>query len=671
MSITPHLIPPPLSATLKKTDLLTILACTGNLGNAEPSPQDLAAWIPSHGKCNGVTPLVPPNNAGPTTTTTIEHDDTFDLIVVGMQESTWSGTSNRQVTFDSERDADGGGGDDDDDDDVRTPENAAAAHANGVSPASQRDLSSLSKLARMLEVTVGKEYQCIVDNGRGQMRLVVLCRSDIVADITNVTTTGHNTGIAGLVSNKGGIVLSLVYQETTCISFVAAHLAAHEGIKHYQDRCASLQRIFEHAKTHSIYDVTLSSHHVFVLGDLNFRPRFPDHPPPPQEEGDANNHNNNSRSSVDLALELIQQGKFQELYELDELVAGMKAGDLLSSGFETLPCDFSPTFKVKRQEGFAYNPQRTPSYTDRILYRSWLLGPDGQEKYLKPFAYEPCPHFTSSDHKPIRGAFVITPNTTINKLYQQRQQEQQMTLRNSRTTTPTPTPLSRMSTIMKRGGGGRRQSKSYSSSYHLKLYNISCTNLPSLDVIGESDPYVMVTWDYISSIIAFDNHRDDEGFLRRTWNKNNHKWPCTKFISNTANPIFEGQEINLHVMNDGDGPVGVVGVEAMLFIAVMDYDLHSKDDLIATLPINLHALISQLSSSSTTTTTIAMDEPLMKNGRENWGRIKLSIDITKSVDNNNNKRIRKKKHKNNDSGGCYSSFLRCMGCGSRKQEDSY
>ncbi|KAL7572370.1 hypothetical protein ACA910_021580 [Epithemia clementina (nom. ined.)] len=521
-------------------DDLTILVCTANMGNAEPSPQDMAAWIPSKGKCDLVTPL--PQFK------TIQKER-FDLIAVGMQESTWSAAPKKSQ---SSRIAD------------ETEELDDVAETTGEETAAvleERSRKDMSKLAALLETTLGgiSEYQCIAETQRGQMRLVIWGRPEIVAQISDLKITGENTGVAHVLANKGGIVMSFTYQRNTRISFLSAHLAAHEGDNFYKARCSNLEEIFGGTKTHDRYDVTLSSHHLFVMGDLNFRTRFPE-----QKES--------SSTTVDQALALIQKGNFEELYKYDELQAGIRRGDLLS-GFETLPCHFNPTFKVLRQPGFVYKEQRTPSYTDRILYRSSVKG------LLKPLVYEPCPDFASSDHKPIRGAFAITPNTSANK-------------------------------------NKTKSKKEPKHSYHLKFRKMSCSDLPSMDVIGKSDPYIMLTWDFVKIASDF----KQRGLMRWT-SSSNQQWPKTKYLSDTDNPVYEGVELNLFL----NGPVGV---EAMLYAAVMDYDMNSKDDLIATLPINLRELVAQLPAGQTKT-QVQIDQPLLKYGKES-GKIKLTIEIEKS-----------------------------------------
>ena len=82
---------------------------------------------------------------------------------------------------------------------------------------------------------------------------------------------------------------------------------------------------------------------------------------------------------------------------------------LLHAGFKTLQCNFPPTFKVERGDGYVYKENRTPSYTDRILWRTGDLLQD----MLTPLAYEPIDKFTTSDHKPIRGAFEVRLNQGV------------------------------------------------------------------------------------------------------------------------------------------------------------------------------------------------------------------------------------------------------------------
>ena len=143
---------------------------------------------------------------------------------------------------------------------------------------------------------------------------------------------------------------------------------------------------------------------MFVMGDLNFRTKFE---PCENEKLDKDEKVQKHMDNVQRALDFIKKKDFAGLYAFDELSQGVANKELLL-GFETLPCTFSPTFKVQREPGFVYKEQRTPSFTDRILYKS----APGLQGRLQQVSYEACPDCISSDHKPIRGAFSIVPNAS-------------------------------------------------------------------------------------------------------------------------------------------------------------------------------------------------------------------------------------------------------------------
>jgi hypothetical protein len=95
---------PTSSRTLGDKRPLNLLVCSGNMGNAEPDSKSLAAWIPDDGNCSECLdhqkyPLVfepkDPVTLADGSTRASDADastaraDQFDLIVLGMQESTF------------------------------------------------------------------------------------------------------------------------------------------------------------------------------------------------------------------------------------------------------------------------------------------------------------------------------------------------------------------------------------------------------------------------------------------------------------------------------------------------------------------------------------------------------------------------------------------------------
>ena len=235
-------------------------------------------------------------------------------------------------------------------------------------------------------------YDALVRYQRGEMRLVVLVRKELSPLITNIETLAENTGIAGVVANKGGIISTLTIAGKTRISFLTAHLEAHEGKEHYNNRCSNLAEILSCAKKGSL-DASITSHHMFAMGDLNFRVALP--PPEGKEKWEGAVHRAKVRSMVD-------DEKWEALNDADELHSALKKGDCLA-GFRTLQCNFHPTFKVHRELGFKYQEKRTPSYTDRILWKS----AHGLNDDVRPLLYEPVSDYVTSDHKPMRGAYSV------------------------------------------------------------------------------------------------------------------------------------------------------------------------------------------------------------------------------------------------------------------------
>jgi hypothetical protein len=297
--------------------------------------------------------------------------------------------------------------------------NVSTANALDVSTASALDVSTASALnvtaGSALNVTAGSapsqsdtkvlhalfqrqlpSYKHAVSYQRGQMRLMVFHNdNDIPVDVISIKA--QNTGKGGL-ANKGGIVAEILVGGTTKLSFLTAHLEAHEGLNKYEMRCSSVADIFRGTTSTSANcrcDAALASHFAFAMGDLNFRTRFPSHEP-------------GSESHIAATHEMVNEKDWKRLNCYDELTNALETNQCFS-GFSTALCPFPPTFKVERRPGYVYNPKRSPSYTDRILFATGHC----LRNHLKVLAYEPIDEFASSDHKPIRGAFEVKLNPRI------------------------------------------------------------------------------------------------------------------------------------------------------------------------------------------------------------------------------------------------------------------
>ena len=139
----------------------------------------------------------------------------------------------------------------------------------------------------------------------------------------------------------------------------------------------------------------MTSHFTFAIGDLNFRTRLP-------------NYEIGSDEHLKAAHVLAEKKDWDLLNKHDELSLALRNKECLV-GFLTPRCDFPPTFKIERKDGYSYISKRSPSYTDRILYKA----NHNLSQMIDLHAYGPIDSFTTSDHKPVRGAFEIHLNQKL------------------------------------------------------------------------------------------------------------------------------------------------------------------------------------------------------------------------------------------------------------------
>ena len=130
------------------------------------------------------------------------------------------------------------------------------------------------------------------------------------------------------------------------VTFVAAHLAAHEGS--FYRRNADFQSLVQNVVFQDQTGIFKPHTPLFFLGDLNYRLSVL-HP---------------SRSgSKENIFDFFETGRFSHLVPHDQLPLSPLALHL----HET-PITFSPTYKYISHNPPTYTTTRTPSWTDRILY---------------------------------------------------------------------------------------------------------------------------------------------------------------------------------------------------------------------------------------------------------------------------------------------------------------
>ncbi|XP_074525411.1 phosphatidylinositol polyphosphate 5-phosphatase type IV isoform X2 [Halichoeres trimaculatus] len=130
-------------------------------------------------------------------------------------------------------------------------------------------------------------------------------------------------------------------------------------------------------------DVTTRFDQVFWFGDFNFRI-------------------SKDRVDVETIINRTVGGDMGPLLEHDQLSKEIKDGSIFK-GFQEAPIHFRPTYKfdVGCDIYDTTSKQRTPSYTDRILFRN------RQTDDIKVVKYTSCSSIKTSDHRPVIGVFQV------------------------------------------------------------------------------------------------------------------------------------------------------------------------------------------------------------------------------------------------------------------------
>lgn len=325
------------------------------------------------------------------------------------------------------------------------------------------------------------------------------------------------------------------------------------------------------------YDASVSSHHCFVCGDMNYRLMVPSTPQPSKKKEFKKRESKitdvlssaESKKTHEIkfktVMSLIKEKNWSLLHEYDELTKALQSKDCLF-GFQTPACNFPPTFKVRKEFGYNYNNQRIPSYTDRILYKSL----SGLEDNIKCVSYSPCQMFNTSDHKPIRGVFFVKTNTcdvTSNA-----------NMNSKRNLFRRPIGVSNLSIF---------------------IYDLKCHNLEPVGINRSINPYVKFVVDPVDLLVNKVRSRRNSLSLISVVAKNASKRNTKLHIQNKANMNFTRTRTMKRDPNPnwcgGSFHIKLPGfvehsklIGAVMYITVMSMNKTYEDDLVGTVAINLH-----------------------------------------------------------------------------------
>lgn len=388
-----HKARPSAGRTDPGVDSLSVICCSSNLGNADPT---------SGANANGICSWIPKNGGG------------ADIIAVGVQEGDYTPHNKNKKAFNevlllhptasqrrqSATKVSAAFVESDDEDDEPSADGSTAISiepgtgAAGSTPNAVAPTNGRAHLVHLINEAVGKDYMLVKEATTMQMRLRVYVHVKHREGLANVSKDTENTGLGHVVGNKGAQVVAFsLFNVSFC--FVSAHLAAHEAHKFYERRNQDYHEICSQIKVGNRHlGLDAQFHHAFWMGDLNYRLNVASNP---DWTGDFD-------ARWAKTVKMVGAKKYDELYKLDQLADAIAKKEAFF-GWNTPKPDFPPTFKVARDEVDVYHEKknRIPSWCDRVLYKSLPQF----ESEVEVVSYESKPEFKSSDHKPIVGKFKV------------------------------------------------------------------------------------------------------------------------------------------------------------------------------------------------------------------------------------------------------------------------
>lgn len=242
-----------------------------------------------------------------------------------------------------------------------------------------------------LQETLGPYYVMLYAASHGVLYLTVFVRRDLIWFCSEVEHATVTTRIISQIKTKGAVGIAFTFFGTSFL-FITSHFTS--GDAKVYERVLDYNKIVEalalpkglpdtnpYRSTPS--DVTTRFDQVFWFGDFNFRL-------------------SKDRVDVETIMNRTVGGDMGPLLEHDQLTKEMNDGSIFK-GFQEAPIHFLPTYKfdIGCDIYDTTSKQRTPSYTDRILFRS------RQADDIKVGKYTSCSSIKTSDHRPVIGVFQV------------------------------------------------------------------------------------------------------------------------------------------------------------------------------------------------------------------------------------------------------------------------
>lgn len=223
------------------------------------------------------------------------------------------------------------------------------------------------------------------------IRLAILVKPEYKSFISRIQRASVRTGIANALGNKGAVAISFYFHGTS-FCFINSHLTSGDERwlrrnQNYRDIIKGLTMSLGQ-KHLGNFDITNQFHHVFWLGDLNYR----------------------VQEDIQVLLTKIQDKELGQLLDRDQLRKAQKDKQAFC-GFREADITFLPTYRLERNlpgNKYAWKKVKktgerinAPSWCDRVLWRSY------PEVFIENVAYGCSDAILSSDHRPVFSSFNV------------------------------------------------------------------------------------------------------------------------------------------------------------------------------------------------------------------------------------------------------------------------
>uniref|UniRef100_A0A8C8E5V4 Phosphatidylinositol polyphosphate 5-phosphatase type IV n=1 Tax=Otus sunia TaxID=257818 RepID=A0A8C8E5V4_9STRI len=242
-----------------------------------------------------------------------------------------------------------------------------------------------------LQETLGPHYVMLYSAAHGVLYMSVFIRRDLIWFCSEVEYATVTTRIVSQIKTKGALGICFTFFGTSFL-FITSHFTSgdskvNERKLDYNKTIQALTLPKNVPDTNpyrsSSSDVTTRFDEVFWFGDFNFRL-------------------NKDRETVDSILNQNPETDVSKLLAYDQLTSEMSRGSIFK-GFQEADIHFRPSYKfdIGKDSYDTTSKQRTPSYTDRVVYRSRYRDD------IHAVKYSSCPVIRTSDHRPVFALFRV------------------------------------------------------------------------------------------------------------------------------------------------------------------------------------------------------------------------------------------------------------------------